>query len=66
MAEKPFGLVPHLVVKGASDAIAFYKKAFAAEELMRMEAQDMFWGARYGQITDPAGHTWSFATPLKK
>ena len=134
--EAPRGLVPHLVVDGAVKAIDFYKKAFGAEELMRMPAedgkrlmhahltigdahlmlhddfpemcggksttptalggtpvvihqnvrdcdaaikrcadagakvtmppQDMFWGDRYGQVTDPFGHLWSFSTPLKK
>lgn len=134
--ENPVGLVPHLVVKGAAEAIEFYKKAFDAEEIVRMPAedgkrlmhaqvkiggstmylcddfpeycggkshtpealggtpttlhryvqdcdaaikqaadagatvimpaQDMFWGDRYGQVKDPFGHTWSFATPLKK
>ncbi len=132
----PTGIVPHLVVEGASKAIDFYKKAFGAEEVMRMPhddgkrlmhaqikigpsavflcddfpeycdgkprhpralnatpvtlhqyvpncdaaikraadagasvtmpAQDMFWGDRYGQVTDPFGHIWSFATPLCK
>lgn len=130
----PPGLVPHLVVQGAGEAIDFYKKAFDATEIMRMPAedgkrlmhaeirigpstlylcddfpefcggksrapktlggtpvtihqnvpncdqaiakaaaagatvtmpaQDMFWGDRYGQVTDPFGHHWSFATPL--
>lgn len=134
--DKPKGLVPHLVVEGAASAIEFYKKAFGAEEVMRMPhedgkrlmhaelkvagdtlylcddfpefcggkkrnpkalggtpctihqyvasaddaisraqqagatvtmpASDMFWGDRYGQVQDPYGHTWSFATPLKK
>jgi PhnB protein len=31
---------PHLVVKGASDAIEFYKKAFGAEEVMRISGPD--------------------------
>jgi PhnB protein len=30
-----------------------------------MPAQDMFWGDRYGVVTDPFGHKWSFATHLK-
>jgi PhnB protein len=30
-------LTPYLSVKGASDAIAFYKKAFGAEEIYRMD-----------------------------
>src|SRR5687767_10225132 len=38
--EEPRGLVPHLVVDGAAQAIEFYKKAFGAEELMRMPAED--------------------------
>ena len=29
-------LTPHLVVKGADQAIEFYKKAFGAEEIGRM------------------------------
>jgi PhnB protein len=30
-------ITPHLVIKGASEAIEFYKKAFGATELYRME-----------------------------
>jgi PhnB protein len=33
-------VVPYFSVKGASDAIAFYKQAFGAEELMRMPMPD--------------------------
>ncbi|MDQ8756836.1 VOC family protein [Sphingosinicella sp. LHD-64] len=33
-------LTPHLVCDGAADAIEFYKKAFGAEELMRIPGQD--------------------------
>src|SRR3954452_13150648 len=29
-------ITPHLVIKGASEAIEFYKEAFGAEELSRM------------------------------
>ncbi len=129
------GLVPHLVVDNAAEAIEFYKKAFGAEEICRspapdgkrlihaelkidagpiylcddfpeywegnsrtprslgaspvtihryvvnceasldkavqagatlsMPATDMFWGDRYGKVTDPYGHEWSFATHIK-
>jgi len=31
-----YSLTPYLVIKGASDAIEFYKKAFGAVETMRM------------------------------
>ena len=29
-------ITPHLVIKGASEAIEFYKQAFGAEEICRM------------------------------
>ncbi|MEX2112980.1 MAG: VOC family protein [Pirellulales bacterium] len=127
-------LIPHLVCEHCSEAIEFYKKAFAAEELHRMPgpdgrimhaairignsfvflvddfpeysggksesatalkgtpvtihryvedcdaaikraqdagatvlmpADDMFWGDRYGVVTDPYGHKWAFATHIK-
>jgi len=119
-------LTPHVIVKGAGEAIEFYKKAFGAEEICRMPGpdgmvmhaevkiggsvmmvadefpsmgvrgpqggspvtlhlyvedvdaafekavaagaqvsmpvMDMFWGDRYGKLTDPFGHEWSIAT----
>jgi len=33
-------VVPYISVKGASDAIAFYREAFGAEELLRMPMPD--------------------------
>jgi PhnB protein len=33
-------IIAHLVVGGANKAIEFYKKAFGAEEVMRMPAED--------------------------
>lgn len=125
------GVIPHLVCDPCAEAIEFYKKAFDAEEVMRlpapdgrimhaqllidgrpiylvddfpeycngqsqspaklggtpvtihryvpdcdaaiakaekagatvkMPAADMFWGDRYGMVTDPFGHAWSLAT----
>ncbi|MGO9567002.1 MAG: VOC family protein [Desulfomonilaceae bacterium] len=121
-------VTPYLVVSDAAGAIDFYKQAFGAEELFRLEGppgkighaeikigdsiimlademesgncrspqslggtavnillyvkdvdhvfnqavsagakvamplDDMFWGDRYGQVTDPFGHSWSLAT----
>lgn len=121
------GLAPYLTIDGAAKAIDFYKKAFAAEEIARMPAEDgkrlmhahlvingghvlmsddfsgaapapqavtihlqvddadkwwkrardagasvkmdladQFWGDRYGQLTDPFGHSWSIGGPIKK
>jgi PhnB protein len=33
-------VVPHIYIEGASDAIAFYKRAFGAEELLRIAGPD--------------------------
>lgn len=125
------GITPYLTVRGAVDAVEFYKRAFGAEELLRFPAEDgkrlmhchlrinnadvmmsdefpeygaglgagpvgvtihlavddadkwwdravqagakikmpigvQFWGDRYGQLTDPFGHTWSIGAPVKK
>jgi PhnB protein len=121
-------VTPYLTVKNAARAIEFYKRAFGAKEIMRMEGPqgkighaelrigdsvfmvadeipgmgnrspeslggtgsgiflyvdnvdsvydqavtagakadsrpaDMFWGDRYGRLTDPFGHSWAVAT----
>ncbi len=34
------GVIPYLAVHGASEALEFYKRAFGAEELFRMPAED--------------------------
>lgn len=34
------GVIPYLVIRGAVDAIDFYKKVFGAEEVLRLAAPD--------------------------
>jgi PhnB protein len=51
----------HLDVDNCDEAIT---RAVVAGATVKMPAQDMFWGDRYGQIRDPFGHEWSFAHPL--
>ncbi len=125
-------VTPHLVCKDAARAVEFYKKAFGAEELFRMNTPDgkkvlhvslrignsaimlaeeapdwgslgpetlngttvsmhlyvndadsafdqavkagatikmpladMFWGDRYGLLSDPFGHVWAVATHVR-
>jgi len=36
----PAAAIPYLMVRGAADALDFYKKAFAAEEIMRFPMPD--------------------------
>ncbi len=37
---RPGGVTPYLIVRAASDAIEFYREAFGAEEIMRVDAGD--------------------------
>ncbi|MGD9721232.1 MAG: VOC family protein [Pirellulales bacterium] len=48
----------HLMV---SDADAAMSQAVAAGATVTMPVADMFWGDRYGTVTDPYGHHWSIA-----
>ena len=39
-----------------------FKQAESAGAKVDMPPADMFWGDRYGKLTDPFGHSWSVAT----
>ncbi len=52
----------HHYVENCDAAI---EKAAKAGATVTMPPMDMFWGDRYGVITDPYGHNWSFATHIK-
>ncbi len=59
LALKGTPLVLHLYVE---DCDAAFTKAVAAGCTAKMPPADMFWGDRYGKLTDPFGHEWSIAT----
>ena len=40
---------------------ALWKRAVEAGAKVNMQLDDMFWGERYGQLTDPFGHSWSLS-----
>ena len=44
------------------DVDAVFARAVAAGAKPVMPPADMFWGDRYGALTDPFGHRWSIAT----
>jgi PhnB protein len=44
---------------------AAIQRAKDAGATVVMPPMDMFWGDRYGVVTDPFGHKWSFATHVK-
>ena len=48
-----------------ADADAAIKRMSDAGGTVTMPAADMFWGDRYGKVTDPYGHEWGFATHIK-
>ena len=49
----------HLYVE---DADALWQRALAAGATALMPLADVFWGDRYGMLSDPFGHRWSIAT----
>ena len=58
---------------GASGSIYLYvedvdgafKRATDAGATTKMPVTDMFWGDRYGQVTDPFGHNWGLSTHVE-
>jgi PhnB protein len=44
------------------DVDAVFARAVSAGARPRMAVADMFWGDRYGKVTDPFGHEWGIAT----
>jgi PhnB protein len=59
--ERPqaFDLMLHV-----DDIDAWWARAVAAGAEVLMPVQEMFWGARYGQLRDPFGVRWSMNQPL--
>ena len=49
----------HLYV---DDVDKLWQRAVSAGAKVTMPLADMFWGDRYGVLTDPFGHHWSLAT----
>ena len=44
------------------DADSVFNRAVAAGSRVDMPLQDMFWGDRFGRLTDPFGQQWGVAT----
>jgi PhnB protein len=45
-----------------TDVDTVYARAIKEGATVKMEPAEMFWGDRYGVLTDPYGHCWSIAT----
>lgn len=62
---KSLGGTPVTVHLYVNDADATFQKAVKAGAEAIMPPTNMFWGDRYGQVTDPYGHRWSIATHVE-
>ena len=49
----------------SDDVDAVWQHAVDGGAEVRQPLQDVFWGERYGQITDPFGHRWGIAQRLR-
>ena len=47
------------------DCDAMFNKAVRMGATAKMPLADMFWGDRYGKLTDPFGHIWGIATHIE-
>ena len=68
-----WGSVGPLTLKGSPvtlhlsvpDIDSAFQRALDAGATTKMPVTDMFWGDRYGVVTDPFGHSWSMATHIR-
>lgn len=47
------------------DVDATFKQALKAGARQNQAVQDMYWGDRFGKLTDPFGHVWMLATHVE-
>jgi len=49
----------------SKDVDVMWKRAIEAGAKVDMPLDNMFWGERYGQLTDPFGHSWSLSMRIQ-
>lgn len=59
------GGTPVTIHRYVANCDAAMERAVKAGATIVMPAMDMFWGDRYGLVSDPFGHQWAFATHIK-
>ena len=57
-----FGGTPVCLYLYLEDVDRVFNQAVAVGAKVDMALANMFWGDRYGRVTDPFGHSWSLAT----
>ena len=61
-----FGGSPVTLHLQTDDVDTLWEKIVAAGATVTMPLKDQFWGDRYGQFTDPFGHSWSAGQRIKQ
>ena len=67
-----YSIAPLLSVRNGARAVEFYKSAFGAKEVYRVEDPtgsvvsrlSVDYGWRLGRVVDPFGHHWEIGHPL--
>jgi PhnB protein len=62
-AEKPAGVSLALGLAEAKEVDAVAARMKAAGATLDFGPEDMFWGDRFAQLTDPFGHHWMLTAP---
>ena len=65
MSPEAYGGTPASVFLYLPDVDAVFERAAAAGAKVLMPPTDMFWGDRFGKLTDPFGHEWGIATHVE-
>ncbi|MFZ0594991.1 MAG: VOC family protein [Bryobacteraceae bacterium] len=62
---KTLGGSPVSIFLYVEDVDSVFKQALNAGARSDAAPSDMFWGDRYGRLTDPFGHSWAVATHVE-
>jgi uncharacterized glyoxalase superfamily protein PhnB len=62
LSPRTIGGTPVSIFIYTEDVDALFARAVAAGATPVAPPADMFWGDRFGQLTDPYGHSWAMAT----
>lgn len=62
---KSLGGTPVSLFLYVRDVDSAFKQAVTAGATVKAPLMDMFWGDRWGSVTDPFGHEWQLATHVE-
>jgi PhnB protein len=62
LAPPTIGGSPVLLLLEVDDVDSTVQRAITAGAQLKMPVREMFWGERYGVLSDPFGHTWAVST----